>query len=58
MIRTNKSVGILSDDAVVVIEMGAGAYFLLVAFLLILQYVICFGVHSSKFKSKALIEAF
>ena len=46
--------GILSADAVVVIEMGAGAYFLLVAFLLILQYVICFGAHahSSKFKSK------
>ena len=43
--------GILSADMVVVIE-GTDAYFLWVPFLLILQYVICFGAHahSSKFK--------
>ena len=50
-------------NVVVVIEMGAyihGCFFLWVPFLLILQYVIYFGAHahSSKFKSKILIEAF
>ena len=37
------------SDVLVVIEMGAyiyGVYYLWVPFLLILRYVVCFGVHA------------
>ena len=53
---------LLNSDVLVVIEMGAyihGVYFLWVPFLLVLRYVVCFGVHahSSKFKSAKILNA-
>ena len=50
---------LLNSDVLVVIEMGAyihGVYFLWVPFLLILRYVVCFGVHA-KFKSAKILNA-